>query len=425
MSSRVIENTSKACMIGDMFWNKKLSKRIFLDYASMTPIDPRVLEKMKECESYFLTNPSALYSEGLKAKDKVTEAKSRIAKVLGTQKETIICTSGGTEGNNLALLGVFEACKTENFIPHIITTSIEHPSVLEVCKEIEKRGGEVTYVPVGENGLINAKDISNAIKSNTVLVSVMYANNEIGTIEPLHEISRVIKDWRHYMSKRHFDIENSPEGTPRGRLPYFHTDACQAVLYQELNVMKLGVDMMTMDGIKMYGPRGVGLLYLKNGLPIKPILFGGGQQNGLRSGTENVSGIVGLAYALEIANEMRQNESERLTLIRDYGIEQILKTFPNATLNGSEKNRLPNNINICFPNLDAEFAVISLDVAGISASYSSSCRTLSENSSSYVVSALGKPGCSSSSLRFTLGRESTKGDIDNLILALQKIIKQN
>ena len=409
-----------------MFWNKPKKKparaggRIFLDYASVTPVDEEVSLRMKKCQDEVFGNPSALYEEGIKAKEEVKKSREIISKILNVRPSEIIFTSGGTEGNNLALLGVFDACKTESppapdqaggragFIPHVITTTIEHPAILEVCKEIEKRGGEVTYVGVGEDGIVNPKDISNALKKNTILVSVMYANNEIGTVQPIAKIGKILKEWR----ERHDTVS-----------PYFHVDACQAPLYLPMDIAKYGVNLITLDGIKIYGPRGIGILYIDSDVHINSIMFGGGQEKGLRSGTENVSSIVGVAKALEIAQQMKEKESERLVLIRDYTIEQILKNFPKATLNGSEEYRLPNNINICFPGLDAEFAVISLDVSGISASYSSSCRTLSENSSSYVVTALGKDNCSLSSLRFTLGRETTKGDIDELLLALKKVCK--
>ncbi len=388
--------------------SKLVKKRVFLDYASITPVDARVAKKMRECEEASFANPSALYGEALKAKEMVVEAREKVAEILHAQKGEIVFTSGGTEGNNLAILGVFEKLKTKDFVPHFVTSVIEHPSILEVFKEIERRGGKVTYVSVSSDGLVNPKDIREVLKENTVLVSIAYANNEIGTIQPIHDIGRVIKEHR---------LKNKTS------IPYFHTDACQASLYLSLDVLKLGVDLMTLDGIKMYGPRSTGILFVKTGLEISPILFGGGQEGGLRSGTENVPGIVGFAEALGIANEMKEKESTRLLEIRDYAIENILKIFPRASLNGSEIERLPNNINICFSDLDAEFAVISLDVLGISASYSSSCRTLKEDSSSYVVSALGKNDCSLSSLRFTLGRESKKSDIDYLIPALQKIVK--
>ncbi|KKR45145.1 MAG: Cysteine desulfurase [Parcubacteria group bacterium GW2011_GWA2_40_14] len=409
-----------------MFWKKKdkrtpvvehssLRGRVFLDYVSTTPVVPEVVEKMREVERELWANPSALYGEAISAKEKLVEARQSIANILGCQKNDIVFTSGGTESNNLALLGIFEANRTKDFTPHIVTTKIEHSSILETCKEIERRGGQVTYLPVSNEGIVSIKDVKSAIKENTVLVSVMYANNEIGTIQPIKEIGRIIKNWRQKnMSRMPLDI----------KLPYFHTDACQGASLT-LDLQKLGVDMMTLDGIKMYGPRGAGILYVKSGTNISPVLFGGGQERGLRSGTENLPAAVGLACAMELAEKMKERESVRLTEIRDYAILKILETFPEASLNGSGKLRLPNNINICFPGLDAEFAVISLDVLGIACSYSSSCQTLKEDSSSYVISALGKADCNKSSLRFTLGRESTKEDIDNLVLALQKIIKQN
>ncbi|MFA5889002.1 MAG: cysteine desulfurase family protein [Candidatus Paceibacterota bacterium] len=396
---------------------KKDKRRIFLDYASITPIDKKVLAKMESIQKMTFANPSALYSEAIVAKNLIKEARQKIVTIIHAQKDEIIFTSGGTESNNLALLGIFESVqrsdlknsKSQIFLgkPHIITTKIEHPAVLEVCKEIERREGEVTYLPVSSDGLVSIKNIRESIKKNTVLISIGYANNEIGTIQPIHDMGRVIKDYRQKNNTK---------------LPYFHTDACQAGLYLSLDVLKLGVDLMTLDGIKMYGPRSSGILYVKSGLELSPIIFGGGQEGGLRSGTENVGVCVGLSTTLEIAEKIKEKESKRLMALRDYAIKNLLKIFPNSTLNGSREYRLPNNINICFPGLDAEFAVISLDVLGISASYSSSCRTLKEDSSSYVVENLGKKDCSQSSLRFTLGRESKKSDIDTLVTVLRKIV---
>ncbi len=377
-----------------------------MDYASITPADRRVLRAMEKYSSADFANPSALYKEGLLAKDILNESREKISGILNCRKDEVVFTKSGTEANNLALLGVFEHYRTKNFTPHFVTTVIEHSSILEVCKEIERRGGEVTYIPVSEDGIVNLKDIISAVKDNTVLVSIMYANNEIGTVQPIKEISRAIRNWRHKKNTE---------------LPYFHTDSCQAVSYLTIDVLKLGVDLMTLDGIKMYGPRGTGLLYIKSNVKINPVIFGGGQEKGLRSGTENIPSIAGFALALEITEGMKEKESRRLALLRDYAIEQISKNFPKAILNGSKDSRLPNNVNFCFPELDAEFAVISLDVLGISASYSSSCRTLKENSFSYVVESLGKKNCSESSLRFTLGRESKKSDIDALVIALKKL----
>src|SRR3989338_5133625 len=395
-----------------MFWSNK-PKRIFLDYASTTPVAKEVADKMRETEQGAWANQSALYGEALIAKEVMQKERKSIARILNCQKTDIVFTSGGTEGNNLAILGVFEACRTRDFTPHIVTTVIEHSAILEVCKEIERRGGEVTYLKVSPEGLVSPKDIHGALKENTVLVTVAYANNEIGTIQPIKDIGRAIKDWRQKKTEHQ-----------NGAWPYFHTDACQAGQYLSLDVLKLGVDIMTLDGIKIYGPRGMGILYLRHGVNVTPVIFGGGQEKGLRSGTENVPGIVGFAKALEIADSLREKESERLTALRDYATDSIIKNFPKAVLNGSKESRLPNNINVCFRGLHAEFAVISLDMAGISVSYSSSCRTLKEDPSSYVVSALDMGDCSTSSLRFTLGRESTKKDIDDLLNALQKIVLQ-
>lgn len=392
------------------FFNKK-PERIFLDYASTTPIDKEVLSVMQKYDEHFFANPSALYGEALEAKEALRNARERIANSLNCQKDEVIFTSGGTEGNNLALLGVFEHFKKPGFIPHIITTNIEHPAILEVCNEILRRGGEVTKVSVNSEGLIDSKVIKESIKETTVLISVSYANNEIGTIAPIKEIARVVRDWK---TSRGRDLDH---------FPFVHTDACQAPLYLDVDVLKLGVDLLTLDGIKMYGPRGAGILCKRKSLKISPIIFGGGQEKGLRSGTENVSGAMGLATALEKAVSLRESETTRLMTIRDYAIENILKNFPDANLNGTKENRLPNNLNICFVGLDAEYTVIALDVAGISVSYSSSCQTLKEDSSSYVISSLGKPDCASSSLRFTLGRESKMSDMDFLLAALKKIIK--
>jgi cysteine desulfurase len=387
---------------------KKSRKRIFLDYASITPAAKEAAEAMAEYSRKNFANPSALYEEGMRAKQAMKDSREKIARILGARAGEIVFASGGTESDNLALLGVFEAAR-QNGIgrPHIIATKIEHPAILEVCREIEKRGGEVSYISVSPDGLVSPKDIPAAIKENTFLVSVMYANNEIGTIQPIKEIGKLIKEWRVKKGKTY---------------PYFHTDACQAVLYCPLNVSKLGVDLMTLDGVKMHGPRGAGILFVRDGVEIRRTIFGGGQENGLRSGTENVAGMVGLAVALELADKLRESESARLAEIRDYAIEKIRGTFPQATLNGSPANRLPNNVNICFPGTDGEYMVVALDVEGICASYSSSCQTNKENSSSYVVSALGKPNCAASSLRITLGRETKKEDMDALVKSLKKIV---
>lgn len=385
-------------------------KRIYMDYASATPTDLEVFSAMSKYSKSNFANPSALHKEGMEAKSVLISSRESISKILNSRSTEIVFTSGGTESNNLAVMGVFKSALAMGISrPHIITTNIEHPAILNVCEEIKKMGGEVTYLKVSEEGLILPQDVYNAIKENTVLVTVMYANNEIGTIEPIENIARKIKEWK-------------SKNKSKNNYPYFHTDACQAGLFLSLNISSLGVDLLTLDGIKIYGPAGVGLLYVKSGVSISPIVLGGGQEKGLRSGTENVIGIVGLAKAMEIAESLKKSESERLTDIRDYAIEKILSNFPKAKLNGSKENRLPNNVNVCFPGMDSEFMVVALDVAGISASYSSACKTMDEDSSSFVIKALGREECSLSSLRFSFGRDTQKKDIDILVSVLRKVI---
>ncbi len=414
---------------------KKKKKRVFLDYASITPVAEEVLGEMQKCARGNFANPSALYEEGREAKEMIKSARGKIAGSLGARTQEIIFTSGGTESDNMAILGVFESARRSGVVtPHIVTTKIEHPAVLEACHEVERRGGEVTYLPVSEEGLIRVADVAGSLKDTTVLVSVMMANNEIGTIQPIAEIGKVIKKYRdEKIGRMENGIESqrnaiSAEGHASTKdnlgtgTPFFHSDACQAILYEKIDVAKLSLDFLTLDGIKMYGPRGIGLLYRRLGLPMLPLFFGGGQESGLRSGTENLPAIVGLAKAFEIADRLRESESARLSKIRDYGIAEILENFPEAKLNGSSVERLPNNINICFPNLDSEFLVVALDVEGVALSHSSTCRTLKEDSSSYVVEALGRNDCAMSSLRITLGRGTQKKDTDTLIKALKKVI---
>ncbi len=380
---------------------------MFLDYASTTPIDKQVSTEMSFFEHTF-SNPSALYTEALISKEHMTAAREKIATLIHGQSEEVVFTSGGTEGNNLALLGVFEAYKNKGFRPHVITSTIEHPAVLEVCAEIEKRGGEVTYIPVDDEGIISLSALRQALKKETILVSVMFANNEVGTIQPIREVVKIVKEFR----------QKSDTATP-----YVHSDACQAFMYCDIHMTSLGLDLATFDGLKMYGPRSMGFLFVRRGVPVYPIMFGGGQEKGMRSGTENLTGIMGLAKACEVAVRVREDETKRLTLLRDYTIAEILRMFPKATLNGSASMRLPNNINICFPGLNAEFAVISLDLLGICLSYSSSCRNLKEDSSSYVISALQKSECRESSLRITFGRETTKKDVHRLLAGLRKVVQ--
>ena len=377
------------------------------------------LRKLKN----FPGNPSALHKEGVAARHEINEARKTIAGMLNVKSEEIIFTSGGTEADNLALRGIAEAWKPHIPRPHIVTTNIEHAGILEVCKYLAKNGTEITYVPVEKNGIVNPQKIKQALKPTTVLVSVMYANNEIGTIQPLREISRIIAEYKKERSEKE-------KGTALN-IPYLHTDASQAGNYLDLNFQKLGIDLMTLDAAKFYGPRGIGLLAVRRLVSINPLIIGGGQERGLRSGTENVSASAGMALALQQAADIKEKETVRLSMLRDYFFAGVIKNIPGVLVNGDVQLRLPNNINICIPGLDAEFAVIKLDARGIACSAASSCLNLSETSYSYVIDALDNApqqtpfsprNCKSSALRFTLGRDTTKKDIDLTLRALTAII---
>jgi len=393
--------------------------RVFLDYAAITPIDKKVAKEVEKAQKSFWANPSSLHLEGELAKEALEGARIKIARILHCKASEVFFTSGGTESLNLAILGICRedpsattACRAGAHlsIPHIICSSIEHSAVLESIKFLLKNKEiEVSFIYPDRSGRVNPESIKKEIKENTVLVAIQHANNEIGVIQPIRKIKEV--------------IENNKLKIGNSSRPYLLVDACQSVLYENITLESLGADLLVIDGIKIYGPRGVGILVVKNGVKISPIIFGGGQEGGLRSGTENVIGAVGLAKALEIAVEKRAKESKRLTQLRNYAITKILKIFPEASLNGDLENRLPNNINVCFPGTDSEFLVIKLDTFGFAVSAASACQTLSLENGSYVIESLGRPDCGSSSLRITLGRSTKKSDLDALISALKKIIK--
>ncbi len=365
-------------------------------------------------------NASSIHKEGVMARQRVEESRSNIAKLIFTHSDEIIFTGSGTESDALAILGTVRAYKSKD-IPHIITTAIEHAAVLENCKILEERGEAlVTYVMPDDTGLINPKDIRDALKENTILVSVMYANNEIGTVQPIQEIAKTI---RHH-KKNIKENKNSP-------FPIFHTDACQAMNYLPTeNIEKLGVDMLTFNSSKIYGPKGVGVLYKKRGIEISPLYKGGGQEFGLRSGTENTASIVGIAKAFEITCKMKEKESARLTKLRDYGIKKLLALSKISSyeiiLNGDPINRLPNNINISVLGISSELLVIELDAKGILVSAKSACKS-DEPDESYVITALrkaqgAKSNTTDGSIRISLGRQTKKSDLDALIKSFKQIL---
>jgi len=405
-----------------MFNNK--GKRTFLDYATITPVDLEVAKEMEKVQKNFWANPSSLHKEGEEAKSMLDESRVRVARALHCKANEVFFTSGGTESLNLAILGVVKffqgsplktlAPKGDPLIPHIITSTIEHPAVLEPIKSLlEKKQIEVSFITPDKKGIIKPESIKKEIKKNTILVAIQHANNEIGTIQPIAKISKIIKE--HKLKAQSSKIQP----------PYLLVDASQSTLYENVSLERLGADLLVLDGIKIYGPRGMGVLVVKTRTKISPITFGGGQEGGLRPGTENVVGAVGFAKALEIAVQKREKESKRLTKLRDYFTKEITSEIPRVSLNGGLENRLPNNINICFQGfaLDSEFLVIKLDTMGFAVSAASACHALSLENSSYVVEAVSGEECASSSLRITLGRDTKKTDLDKLIEALKKIIK--
>ncbi|MFA6523925.1 MAG: cysteine desulfurase family protein [Candidatus Paceibacterota bacterium] len=377
----------------------KKSKKIYLDYASSASVDS--------------ANPGAIHELGIKEKSKLENARKNVADVLGAHSDEIVFTSGATESNNLALMGVIEKI-SQTFFPHIIITNIEHASVLEVCKHLEKtKQAEVTYVPVEENGIVDPKKIKKAIKKNTILVSVMYANNEIGTIQPIGEIAKEIR----YFRKHKTSI-----------FPLFHTDATQAINYLLIKVEKLGIDLMSFNGAKIYGSKGVGVLYVKRKTPISSIMFGGNQEFGLRPGTENVAGVVALKDALQVVEKIKEKEVKRLTKLRDYFLDQLnyskILTNYRIVLNGDLKNRLPNNINITIPKIPSDLLVLELSARGIYISEKSACKS-GDGKASGVIKAINPNGNENDgSLRFSLGRQTKKTDIDYTIKSLKDILKK-
>lgn len=388
-----------------------MKKRIYLDNAATTPLDSRVKRAMEPYWEKVFGNPSGIYEEGRRAKGALEEARREVASFVNSSTDEIIFTSGGTESNNLAIFGVIESKFHGVSKPHIITTKIEHKSVLVSCKELEKRGVEVTYLSPDEDGLISPDDLKKALKPETVLVSVIYANNEIGVVQPVPEMAKVIKDFRKKL------------GGDKGR-PYFHIDACQASGYLDMDVNNLGVDLLSANGSKVYGPKGIGFLYKKKGIKLKPIIHGGGQEKGFRSGTENIPAIVGLAEALRIAKEEGAKEAKRISKLRDELLSGILKKIPRVFLNGHKTKRLTNNLNISVLGVEGESIVLYLDALGIAVSTGSACNS-SDLEPSHVVNSLGKPvEFAHGSLRFSLGRHTTKDDINYVIKVFPDIIKK-
>lgn len=377
---------------------------VYLDYAAATPMSTSVFAAM---QPYFTTefyNPSAGYQAAINIKKDIEKARSKVAEVLGARASEITFSAGGTEANNLAITGVMSQFPDAN----MVISAIEHDSVREPASQFEVR-----ELRVNEAGIVVADDLKNIIDDKTVLVSIMYANNEIGTIQPIKRIAETIKTIRQDRQKN------------GNKLPiYLHTDACQAANYLDLHVSRLGVDMMTLNGGKIYGPKQSGVLFVRAGVKITPIILGGGQEYNLRSGTENVAAIVGFAAALQETQTMKDKEVQRLLVLQQQFIEQIEEKIPVAVINGSQKLRLPNNIHVTIPGIDNERILIELDLKGVMAAAGSAC-SASKEESSHVLLACGLDDQTArSSLRFSMGRATTQDDVDYTIKTLVEILSK-
>lgn len=384
---------------------------IYLDSAAATPLDERVLAAMRQYLTREFGNPSSLHRSGVVARRAVETARAGVASALGAERDEIIFTGSGTEANNLAILDVARESRSG----HVITSVIEHVSVLEPCRALERQGLTLTYLPVRHDGLVDPAVLARTLRPDTILVSIGYANNEIGVIQPIREIARVIRNFKKLQTKSH--------KLKADDYPYFHTDACQAPRFLDCRAPTLGVDLLTLNSGKIYGPKGTGCLYVRRGLNLRPILYGGGQEHGLRSGTENVAGIVGFVKALELCVKLRAKESTRLSKLRDHFIFRLLK-LNGVTLNGSPTARLPNNVNVSFAGADSEYVVLSLDAADVAASSGSACSTRTKDTS-YVIKALGgNEERARSAVRFTLGRDTTKRVLDYVLKILPEILSR-
>jgi len=369
-----------------------------MDYAAATYVRFEVKKTMGKYFSEEFGNPSSFNAIGLSAKNAVESSREKIAKILGCSQKEVIFTGSGTESINLAIKGIANAMKNKG--KHIITSKVEHHAALNTCKFLEENGFEVTYLDTDRYGLVHSKDVEKAIRKDTILITIMYANNEIGTINPISEIGRI--------ARKH----NIP----------FHTDACQAAGFLDINVNRLNVDLMTINSGKIYGPKGIGLLYVKKGILIEPLIHGGGQEFGLRSGTENVPYIVGFAKALELAQKEKNKESKRLKKLRDMLIKKLLK-IPKTILNGHPKKRLPNNVNITFLDVEGEALLLLLNEYGIYAATGSACAS-EKLEPSHVILAIGLPyEAAHGSIRFTLGKKTTRQDIDKVAGVLPKLVE--
>ncbi len=374
-------------------------REIYADNSATTKLSPAVLEKMLPYLTEVYGNPSSIYRVGGRAKEALEAARERIAKNLGAARPgEIYFTSGGSESDNWAIKGVARALKKKGK-NHIITSKFEHHAVLHTCESLEKEGFEITYLDVYENGIVRPADVAAAIRDTTALVSVMYANNEIGTIQPIAEIGAVCRE----------------------RGVFFHTDAVQAAGYVKIDVTAQNIDLLSMTAHKLHGPKGIGLLYVRRGVPIETLIHGGAQERGKRAGTENVAGVVGLDAALQIAVDGMEARNKKLAALRDRLIDSLLQ-IERSRINGDRVSRLPNNVNMCFEGIEGESLLLKLDFNGISASSGSAC-TSGSLDPSHVLLAIGLPHeIAHGSMRLSFSEETTEEDIDYIARVVPEVV---
>ena len=377
---------------------------IYMDHGATTPMRPEVLDAMMPFFTESFGNPSSIYALAQESRNVMEESRRLVAHVVGARSSEICFTSGGTESDNSAIKGVAMAMK--NLGNHIITTSIEHHAVLHTCHQMEQFGFNVTYLPVDDNGIVSVNDVINAITDKTVLISIMLANNEIGTIQPVKEISEKIKQY----------------AETKERTIIFHTDAVQAVGHIPVNVKDLGVDILSMSAHKFHGPRGVGAMYIKRGTPFEPLIMGGGQERQRRSGTENIPGIVGLSKALELSIEDMELESIRQIAIRDHIFDYLDSNIEGMLINGDRNNRLPNNVNISFLGIEGESVLLALDLSGVSASSGSACSSASVEPSHVLLSIGRSAEQARGTVRITIGKSTTDDEVEYLLNLLPNIV---
>ena len=370
----------------------------YFDHAATTAVDEEVLKEMLPYFNIEYGNPSSIYSIGRSAKRAVEEARRKVAYAINCNSKEIVFTGCGSEGDNIALKGVAYANMDKG--NHIITTKIEHPAILNTCKTLEKEGLCVTYLDVDENGMISVDELKSKITDNTIIISVMFANNEIGTIQPIEEIGKIAKD----------------------NNILFHTDGVQAVGNVKIDVQKMNIDLLSMSAHKFYGPKGIGAIYIKDGVKCKKLQDGGHQEKNRRAGTENVAGIVGLGKAIQLATDNLEEYNNKISKLRDYYEEQVEKNIPYVKVNGDRTRRLPGNSNISFKFIDGEALLLNLDMNGICASTGSACSS-GMNNPSHVLLAIGLPdNIARGALRITFGKENTKEDVEYLVKSLIDII---